>query len=185
MPSGTQWANVLHFRYAAGASSPGPTEIAALDAIVRRLYTGTAYTGGGAYLTLCRPTVSLIDMTAYVLNGTSTPVLININAVGSDASNNQQAQEVANVLTLRTALRGRSYRGRVYLPALGYQRTDAAGNLLTATTTLVTQQAVGIQAALAGIQWSWVVASYKHSTAQDVTSFTMDSRPDVQRRRKR
>lgn len=183
--SGTQWANVMHFRWLGGGGGPFAGDIASMDAIVRRLYTGTAFTGGAAWLTFCRSAVSLIDATVYILNGTSVPQLININAQGTNATGTMLPQEVAPVLTLRTAKRGRSYRGRVYLPAPVTTQVDATGNLVGACTTATIAQAIGVYGALGAANWEWVVASYLHATSEPLASITMDSRPDVQRRRKR
>jgi hypothetical protein len=183
--SGTQWANVMHFRYAGGASTPGITEITALEAKLRRLYTGTVYSGGAVWLAQCRSVVTLIDFTAYVLNGTAPPIVISSAAPGTNATATMCPQEVAPVMTLRTAKRGRSYRGRVYFPAPATNIVDATGLLLSTITGQMVVQATALQADLATIQWEWGVASYLHSTFEPVTQFTFDARPDVQRRRKR
>lgn len=186
LPSGTQWANVMHARYFGASGSPTTTDIAAAESNLRRLYVSPAFAGGDYWLHKCGTLVTLIDATCYVLNGTSVPQVMNISANGSQPTPIQQVpQECAAVLTLRSDKRGRSYRGRVYLPAWDRQNSDAQGNLTTGATTGTVAQAQALQTALVGISWEWVVASYLHSTAERVTTFTMDTRPDVQRRRKR
>jgi hypothetical protein len=194
--AGQQWANVMHFRYAGGASNPGTTEIAALDAKVVRLYSGAAYSTGSPWLTNCPSNTALIDATYYVLNGTSVPQVIPHVAVGIAGASTNQPAELAHVLTLRTDYRGRRYRGRVYFPALS--TLSMAGATGTVTPSIVNNfltQANGLRVDLASIQWSWVVASYGLGSlngqpvtwtpfATDITTLSMDAVPDVQRRRK-
>jgi len=117
-------------------------------------------------------------------------------AVGTDSADNALPAEVAHVLSLRTAYRGRRYRGRLYLPAMTTGTTDVNGNLTGAKITSILAQWNAMVAELAPKQWSIVVASYGKSVhsngtittwtpfATDITSATMDSKPDVQRRRK-
>lgn len=194
--AGQQWVNVTHHQYALGASQPGPTEITALDAKLLRLYTGTAYAGGATWLSQCGSEVKLIDATYYVLNGTSVPVTIAHTQQGTQAAGNNQAQEVAMVLTLRTANRGRRYRGRIYLPAPATTTMQgSSGQMLSTAVTPFLAQVNGLLADLPSIQWAWGIASYgvgsSHGVATAWTPFftpiqsvSMDGIPDVQRRRK-
>jgi hypothetical protein len=194
--AGQQWANVMHFRYAGGASNPGTTEIAALDAKVIRLYSGTAYTTGVPWLSSVPPSTALIDSTYYVLNGTSVPQIIPHANAGAAGASTNQAAELAHVLTLRTDLRGRRHRGRIYLPGVSTTNmVGASGTVAAAVITNFLTQANGLRADLASIQWAWVVASYGLGSlngspvtwtpyATDVTTLSMDAVPDVQRRRK-
>jgi len=187
----------MHFRYADGASAPGLSEIAALDAKVVRLYTGTPYSTGVPWFTSCAPDIKLIDATYYPLSAAGAPTVISHTQQGVAGANTNTAQETAIVLTLRTALRGRKNRGRIYLPSISTTFMSGAGGVMVAgsVTTFLTQ-ARGLLADLPSIQWKWVVASYGHSVlkngtpstwtpyATDLTDVTMDGIPDVQRRRK-
>jgi hypothetical protein len=183
MPSGKQWANVLHCRYAGGASTPGTTEITALDAVLIRLWTGSAFGSGSAWLTNCATAVTTIDTTYYVLFGGAPPLIFAHAAAGSLATTSSPS-EVACVVTHRTGTRGRSYRGRTYLPAPVTSHIAAGGVLQAADITSTLLQFSGAQTALNAIQWSIGVASYLHSTFADASSFTMDNRFDVIRHRK-
>jgi hypothetical protein len=186
----------MHFQYAAGASTPGAAEITALDTKVLRLYTGTAYTGGAAWLTVCTPDTKLIDATYYVLNGTSVPVIIPHTQQGTGSAGTNSAQELAMVLTLRTAQRGRRYRGRIYLPAPSSSMIlGASGQMATGNVTNTINQATGLMTDLGSIQWAWGIASYGRGTVHGqptswapfftpLASVFMDGIPDVQRRRK-
>lgn len=184
LPSGTQWANVVHCRYAGGASSPGPTEITALHAKLSRLWSGAAYSGGAAWFTVCPSTVVSVEVVYYVLNGTSIAEVRPFVAAGTSGTS-IMAPEVAPVLTIRSATRGRSYRGRVFLPAPAPTALGTAGLINTTVINNIQGQFTGLQADLQTIQWSFGVASYLRSTFADAVSGTMDARPDVQRRRKR
>lgn len=200
--TGSGWANVVHARYAGGASSPGSTEIAALHAKLVRLWTGLAYGAGAAYMTKCKSTLNLADATYYVLNGTALPILVNINLNGTGGTGAQCPQEVAAVMTLRTGFRGRRYRGRLYFPAPLVSQLDTNGNFVSAFITDITTQWTLLQTDLGTIQWSMGVASYGKSLINDpndphdkiattwtpfftdAVSVAIDSKPDVQRRRK-
>jgi hypothetical protein len=198
LPSGSPWVNVVHFRYADGASAPGSTEINLLHPKFLRLYTGTAYAGGVAWLNRCKSSVTLIDITYTPLDATSLSVVKTVNAAGSNATLNQLPSEVAMVLSLRTATRGRRYRGRIYLPAPAYDQLTTTGGVDTGTANLGGQtvaQWTGMAADILTNQWKPVVASYgkgtNHGTpttwapfATDVVAATVDGQFDVQRRRK-
>jgi len=183
MPSGKQWANVLHCRYAGGASTPGTTEITALDALLVRLWSGSVFGAGQAWLPNCNTAVTLIDITYYVLFGGAPPLIFAHAAAGALATTSLPS-EVACVVTHRTGTRGRSYRGRTFLPAPVTSHVSAGGVLIAGDITTTLAQFSGCQSALAAIQWQIGVASYLHSTFADATSFTMDNRFDVIRHRK-
>lgn len=183
MPSGKQWANVLHAQYAAGASTPGTTEITALDALLIRLWTGSAFGAGANWLSNCNAAVTTIDATYYVLFGGAPPLIFTHAAVGALATGTLPS-EVACVVTHRTGTRGRSYRGRTFLPAPVTSHVAAGGVLQAADITSTLAQFAGCQSALAAIQWQIGVASYLHSTFAAASSFTMDNRFDVIRHRK-
>lgn len=206
-PSGRKWTNVHHMRYAAGASSPGTTEIDNMDVELFRLYSGTAYAGGAAIFVMCPTTVSMTQIDYTVLDGAAL-AYSKVHNVAATGTGNSQPSEVAAVLTLRTTQRGRRYRGRLYLPPFNAAQVDATGNWTATTRNNCTGQYMGMLGALAPKQWVPVVASYGHSWIDDpndvippsghspkiestwtpfatnINSVTMDQKPDVQRRRK-
>jgi hypothetical protein len=184
LPSGRSWANVVHCRYAGGASNPGPTEITALHAKLARLWNGPAYASGLAWIGMTKNNVTTIDVTYYPLDGMGTSLVLAAAATGALAAN-LEPPEVAHVLTLRTNTRGRSYRGRIFFGALTTSQLDGNGNLSATPISQLIAQFNGLQADLTSIQWKIVVASYLRSVATDVTNVTMDPQPDVIRRRKR
>jgi hypothetical protein len=186
---------------------PGLTEINALDALLARIYTGAVFTTGATWLSICPTGTTLIDATYYVLNGSATPYVINHAAAGAGGAGTVPS-EVAQVLTLRTGVRGRRSRGRMYLPAWGSVSLAAGGNLIATAITNFLTQVNGVNTALATPLWELGVASYGSSWnrgphnphgAATLSSwtpfftpvavppgqpFTMDAKPDVQRRRK-
>lgn len=195
-PSGQPWINVHHFQYAAGASNPGPTEINLLDVEVDKFYAGPIYAGGTTVLQQCKNNVTMADITYTPLDGSSLSIVKAHAHPGASASTATQSSEVSAVLTLRTSLRGRRYRGRIFLPPLVYDIITATGDLNPTTCGLFTVNYAGFIAALATKQWVPVVASYGRSVhkngtvttwtpfATPVVNATMDTKPDVQRRRK-
>lgn len=94
-----------------------------------------------------------------------------------------QPDQVAMVLTLRTDLAGRRSRGRMYLPA-NKAAIDASGNVDLANIQLIVDAAstsFGLLKVAPSQQL--VVVSRVGGTKTPVTSLSMDTRPDIQRRR--
>ena len=195
LASGQQWVNVIHWRYSAGASSPGNTEIDILHTTLVRLWLGSGFATGTAWLTgQCTSGVQLQRIVYTVLNGAAQPYEKAATGAGIVAGSSLPS-ECAPVLTLRTAIRGRRSRGRLFMPAPALSTCDVNGRLNSTTTNAIANQWVGLVAALVPAQWAPVVASYGHGTdhgtpttwtpfATDITSVQMNSDVDVQRRRK-
>lgn len=192
-PQGIPWSNIWHWRYSGGASNPGLNEVTNLDPIFLRMYTGTAYTGGTAYMLNVGNGWKLVEIDYLPLDGSSTGwtfphPLTTVTGAGTPA-------EICCVLTTTTGLRGRRYRGRVYLPAPTQANLNTDGTLQSSLPTSTVAQFNGMLAAAAAIQWKPVVASYGHGSYQgnpttwtpfatDITGCRMDQFADVQRRRK-
>nr|CRY97354.1 hypothetical protein [uncultured prokaryote] len=106
-------------------------------------------------------------------------------AAGGTGSFNT-ANQVAMVLSLRTADAGRSKRGRMYLPANSIGTTTTNQFQATYCATVANDFAdffSAVNAITAGGGGIVAVASGMLGTAQTVTSVQVDTRPDVQRRR--
>lgn len=187
MPSSQRWSNVWHFRYAGGASSPGDSDLNALEALFVRFYSGAAFGAGVAWLSRCLPTVTLTKISMVRLDGTSLGTDFPFNILGT-GSGNSLPSECAPVVTLRSNQRGRSHRGRIYLPAPVAGSVDANGRLTNTIGTATTVQLQGLMTALGGPLvtpfWELGVASYLLNVFTPVTLPTMDLDIDVQRRRK-
>lgn len=185
--SGQKWVNVWHLRYAGGASTPGPSDIDALDALFVRMYNGAVFGSGQPWLNQCNSFTTLAQITYLGLDGAALAIVKPHTASGT-ASGPPMPPECAPVLTLRSAIRGRSHRGRVYLPAPANVIMDGGGRLGTGTTTATVAQVAGLKAALGGPTlapfWELGIASYLHSYFTPLNIATMDVDIDVQRRRK-
>lgn len=182
LPSGRPWANVLHFDFV-GGGSPSSGNIAALHALIQRLYLGTDYAGGAYLLKYCKTTVTTTQVRYTPLDGSATTTVTAMAGAGLETGASLPS-ETAMVLTLRSNLRGRSNRGRIYLPVDAAASFNADGSYASARITARIAQTTGFIAALPAVSWVWVIASYLHSTAVDVQSITMDNKADVIRRRK-
>lgn len=177
--NGHRMSNTLHFRKTGGLSYAAA--IAILDPILLAHYN-TAH-GGGFHWKGSAPTTSnLIQFEYTPLDGTTAETVITHSDAGGDAGDPLPAS-VAIVITLRTALRGRSHRGRVYQGPLT-ESTNTAGNPAAASVAgYAVQWNYFINTGLLATGVSLVVASYKLATAENVTSCTVDGRWDTQRRR--
>lgn len=199
--SGRKWTNVHHMRYSGGASSPGTVELDALDVELFRFYSGTAYTSGQAVMAACPAAVTITQIDYTVLDGMSL-IYSKAHAVAGGGGASSLPSEVSMAVTLRTNIRGRRNRGRIYLPPMTPSNIGANGNWSSTLTTFIVNQYLGMMGALTPKQWAPVVASYGHSLINDpsdphdkievnwtpyatnIVTPTIDAKPDVQRRRK-
>lgn len=188
LPSLQRWTNVIHCRYSGGASSPGPSDITALDTLLMRLYSGTAFATGTPWFTNCAAGVTLDKASYTILDGSALGQDLGKALTGSGGSSALPA-ECAPVLTLRSTQRGRSHRGRVYLPVPSTTSIDTNGRLTLSKVSTFLVQVTGLMAALGGASvapfWEIGIASYKLSVFTPLATPTMDTDIDVQRRRKR
>jgi hypothetical protein len=113
----------------------------------------------------------------------SLPVATGGPAKWSGTQTNQQPLfQVSELIKVLTAKRGRSYRGRVFLPWV--DEAGVSGNALDgATTALVTAGWVAFLASLTGAGAKMVVASYKNATAEDVVAIGAELDTATVRRR--
>lgn len=199
---GGSWANVWHIRNISLADWD-TASINTLDAIFWQFYVGAPVSGGVAVGTFCPPATTF-DQAAYTpLDGSSGAVVATHNDLGSEAANAMPA-EVAEVITLRTALRGRQNRGRIFLPALTKPQFLADGHIDPGVITDILQQLNGVAALILAGGAEIGVGSYgpyknpvtgvvsdnpatnggssPHFTP--ATSFSMDGMADVIRGRK-
>lgn len=100
---------------------------------------------------------------------------------GTDA-NNAPVPNVSNIIKLLTAKRGRSYRGRVYLPWVDEDR-QGAGKVDAGTLPTLQAAWVAFNAAVTADGYEWVVASYTHATAEPVVAVLAETYIATQRRR--
>jgi len=137
------------------------------------------------------------------LDGTSGAITLPVNLAGL-LGGTAYPPEVAEVLTLRTADRGRRARGRIFLPSFSEPSWDAHGLLADGTIANVLAGSAAFMAAAVVSGWQIGVASYGVSRKVDhtvrparvvettwspfftpLTLITMDKEADVIRGRKR
>ena len=132
-----------------------------------------------------RSTARIDTLIATPLDGSSTSVL-HTTAAGTkwsgQVTSGDIVPQVAGLISTRTAIRGRSARGRIYLPYASetaiVDGSLAAGYQAGAATSWET-----FRAAMNTAGSPLVVASYKGGTAADVTSLIVRSHLATQRRR--
>jgi hypothetical protein len=174
-----KWENVLHFRKTGALTFAGA--IAVLDPLLLAHYR-TNVAGGEAWQAAAPTTASLAQFVYTPLDGTSASTIITHAFAGLDAGDPLPVSTCL-VVTARTALRGRSYRGRVYTGPYPETYNTAGAPVTSLVAAVAVQWDYLATTRLAGSGVSWVVASYLHSTAQDILHATVDGRWDTQRRR--
>lgn len=181
-PSGQRWINVWHMHFASG-TPPSAGDITALHAKFQKLYGGPIYAGGVFIAQLGVASCTADDITYTPLDGTTSSTVLALAAVAGTQAGDALPSQSAVGVTLRTGLRGRSKRGRIFLAFGSEAQTDVGGRLATGTAALVPVEFAAWITDLAGIGWTLVVASYKLSSAQSVT--TVDVHRDYHVIRKR
>lgn len=183
LPNGNPWVNVHHLRWL-GAGAATSSDLTAAEGLLRRLYYGTAYASGAAWLTNCVAGVTYTGCTVYPLDGSSVAVVIPVTGAVGTGTGNSLHPSLCYVISLKTNHRGRSYRGRVYLPSPNVGSCNSVGDLNTSVITNTQNQYAGMKTALAAIGFEPVVASYLLTIATPIVTYTMDWRPEHQVRRK-
>jgi len=118
------------------------------------------------------------------LDGTTATLVYPISTIDGATPSSEGIPNSCAIVTAYTARRGRSYRGRVYLPYLS-ELASEVGHLKTAYRDSLQTGWAGWQARLEAQSpaVTWVVASYKHATAEAITSVHVQEIVGTQRRR--
>lgn len=172
----------MHFVLTAG--SWDAANIALLHTQLTKLYNGTAYTSGVKLMGNAPSTCTTQDVVYTPLDGSSASTVTTMAGAGAGLAADAMPPEVSAVVTFRTTVRGRSRRGRVYLPP--YTRgVLASGGILDPTViTALIAEFVGFNSALVSSSIVHSVASYLLGLATPIATYTVDNKLDVQRRRK-
>jgi len=163
-------ANVIHIRTASTSASAVAAAIAA--SFLNKMWT-TVSSGASMHA---------MDLTR--LDGSSASYHTTVSGQNGQGSSGDFEPGSSTVVGLHTALRGRSHRGRVYLPFLA--EGQASNGLLTtgqATTALLGWSYFVAHLPLQTPLCFLVVASYKLSTATDVVTTPVLRGYGTQRRR--
>jgi len=164
-------ANVMHFKKSGGTSADLATKL-------NSHATNTMFE-------LLPTTCSVTSIVITPLDGSSasypyTPATP-ANWTGHGGAGDFSPQ-VAAIVKLLTGKRGRSYRGRVYLPWIAEAQSGGGG--LNGTSKNTTTSAwTAFLAAMLGDGWQMVVASYKLETSEAVLTTTCEGFTATQRRR--
>jgi hypothetical protein len=121
------------------------------------------------------------------LDGSSTsyPFTPGVVAKWAGVSTGQApVPQTSNLIKLLTAKRGRSYRGRIYLPWLDETVQDS-GHVAPATITATTAAWVAFWTALNADGAPLQVASYKNATSEAVIALACENFVGTQRKRNR
>jgi len=187
------WAlNILHFRNPAGAVVTQAIADAAATSV-----RGQFSTSGLAAVVHTGFALSKVEIRSMVAN--SDPWFLGAGAaVPGTSTDNPLPAATSLVVTEYTGLRGRSYKGRVYLTGFTEAANDTVGGATPATAGAAASFILGIMGALAGATPSLVLCVLSRFTTTPpattpvertppllttVTQVAANQRWDVQRRR--
>jgi hypothetical protein len=180
--TGQQVHNVI---YCTGATNFTQVERLALANAIVTWWTTTGKTAFSNGLGLTQVTV--VNQEAD--NAPSSTVIVSPVVYGTLATGNVP-NNAAACATLRTDLRGRSYRGRMFLGGIDLSGLLDRVNLTTGQVTAFLTQLGTLLGAIAGVSAQWVVLSKFHNgvarsagVATPITAISMDQSVDSQRRR--
>jgi hypothetical protein len=180
---GNKCENVLHFK-----ASSTPINEAALTQLAEAVFTWYSTTGK----VLQHSSVSLSAIVCKDLTSATGPAIeysVGLPIAGTNPSGTALPLNVTAVVSFGTALRGRSYRGRLY--AIGLVTGNATGNTLdTGYRTALVNAYAGLNTAAGTEGWNQVVVSKftnkaprTAGVATPVSSVSVDANVDSQRRR--
>ena len=122
------------------------------------------------------------EYTVTPLDGVSGTIVQTPSGINTGGGGSTSSPASSAVVTVRTAKRGRSFRGRVFLPFI--DEAQIADGLLTGGVELTTATGFAtFLASISGAGGTWVIASYKLATATPVTSVAVLRALGTQRRR--
>lgn len=181
--NGIATANVLHFVAAPGPDAPDPTALGSRLALWWK----------GQMKPIVSATQTLNNVTCTDLSAGGPPAVVYSTGLPDTGTNGSQPipNNCALVMSLVTGLRGRSYRGRIYVGGLTESQTN--GNAVdTGTRDLIVAKFDMLITFTAALEpdYNLVVLSYfadgsirTTPVATLVTTVRADTRVDTQRRR--
>lgn len=165
--AGGSAANIMHFR-----ATTATALFTALNANVTAAMWGFPASAWS---------ISSVNITP--LDGTSPTVINPVSGVKWTGTGGADSiPSCAAIVKETTNKRGKSYRGRIYLPNVG--ETSQTNGALVASIVLSSQAAWDtFYTAMSTATCIPAVASYKFSTAENVVKFTVEGMAGTQRRR--
>ena len=179
--AGQNWQFCVALRKSAGAPSDADLIMIANEAV-------NHWTSPLKTFIVATSTLRQIRVTNMTAQGAAQYVLP-VNEAGTGAGNSAPLGSCV-VASLRTAKRGRSYRGRAYLSGWNVANLSTPTTILAALVTAWTAFWTGLITSLDALGFDVVVASRQHNGAvtspaelNEVISVVVDSAVDSQRRR--
>jgi hypothetical protein len=152
--SGNVALNILHGRYSGAYSGTQ----AQANTILAGLNTGGAWTALASHLA---PTVALSAVTLRDLGIANAPEVASNGPGGvGTAAGTELPDEVAAVVTLRTALTGPANRGRIYVPGWATSALGANNTIAAAAVTDLAAWAATITGVLAGVGFTFSLGHF-------------------------
>lgn len=173
LTDGKQGHNVLYGRYAGAFAG----SVAQANSIHTALTTGTAATN---FLSALSVGTALASVSIRDVNIIDQPLIQSTNpAAPGTASGQSLPNEVACVITLRTASVGRANRGRIYIPGFGTGSLAVGDTIAAATVTFVQAWANTIIGALSPSGYTLVIGHKARAAyTSPITGRSFPARPD-------
>jgi hypothetical protein len=171
--TGQKAENVMHVQDLAGGHTAHDAFLA-LDGTIPATVFGNCSSGA-----------SVTTITVTPLDGsTASSTFTTTSPHWAGNTGGDMIPAAAQVVKLPTTLRGRSHRGRVFLPFIA-ETAQANGAADASVTATMTTQWNAWETALVAHSpsWSFVVASYKLATANAVGTILVEGELGTQRRR--
>lgn len=170
-----------------GIDTPTDTQVDdVLDILLAWWNTGTG--GGPSLKAQCSSKTILQTVEGQVIQPTpKAPVRSKTSGVAGTGSASMLPIQCAAVLSLRTNLAGRSYRGRMYVPGLPTDFIGSDGSIASAKQTALANSAEGLRIALDAVHagsCEMVVYSRLLDHKERVVQMRVGNQVDVQRRRR-
>jgi len=161
--SGPYAINVLGIMGTA-VSAPTPTNVAAFSSAVKAAYTSTAlatfHNNGTALAQVNVRNLNLPDQPEIPGGGTQ---------INGGSTEDRLPPQTSLVVTLRTALAGPAFRGRVYLPSWAENANDIDGTCSTAASAAAVAFVTAIDNAAQAQGWSLAVVGRPFAGTPEIT----------------
>lgn len=170
-----------------GASTPDDSDVDNVMAVLSTWWT-SGQDGEASLKSLVSSLCTLDYITCQKIQPTP-PAAVRTLSVGTAGTSGSSAlpPQCAVVLSLRTALSGRRYRGRMYLPGIPTSKVTSNGTLTTTDRQAYADSAKGMMVAMDALfsgSDELCVYSRVEDHKERVTSIRVGNRIDTQRRRK-
>lgn len=169
---GVGWSNTFHLVKDNAATYTGAMSDAV--PVITNMYTPAGFGGTNfGFLHYATDGTTATQIVQTPLDGT-TPSRVDTIALSGSSSQAPQPAQNALLVTLRTAIRGRSFRGRIFAPCNSREQLDSNGKFGAADIAFVeSMMTAANNAFIANTRpTAFTVASYKLNLETAVTGFT-------------